>query len=1481
MKQKTAFRSGYFWKRLLAVVVVVNTVAAMLMPTGVASADDTGTTVSPVNQVQIYETITNGFTHPGVGLTKPVLENMRAQVLAQKEPWYSNYKAMLTSSAASKTVNSSNQSGADPTKPASDAFDSQGFDGKFIADGLKAYTQALLYYITGDEIYRTNAMHIIRIWSQMDPAKYVYFTDAHIHTGIPLNRMVTAAEILRYTSYQTPELQWTDKDTTDFTNNLITPVIETFQHTNFRFMNQHLFPLIGAMSGYIFTDKRARYNEGVEWFTVNKTAVDQGQNGAIKQLFRLVDKNALTGETVDPPVVQHVEMGRDQAHGADDITNAEILSRLLLAQGTKVDPVEGTVSTAPNAVGPYEFLNDRILDAAENFGKFMLGYDTPWVPVAAHTDANGNPTIIYKGLSEAYRGRLINNTWELFYYYKYVKGINMEERAPHFTKLFSERFSYNWDYVDGGGDYWLFIPKAAEAEGSKYLVKTVTEPFREIEDRYTALDSNSTTKQEGDTSYVEIKATEEGSKFALISSGTGENTIGFKIRTNGIARMELPPGINDTLTLPDTKGQWRYVTYTKSGLQFFGDIVFFKVKGAGTTVDIDHINVKAGTLLTPPVFTAGSAALQLFTYSGSEYTINYDFSATDASATDVVTYQVDNKPEGAVFNESTGAFSWKPTQAGTYSFVVGASDGTSVTTRDVKIFVTNDRQSAVDAVAAPYQSNTIYVSSTLDNYNKAYADVMNLIPTASDDVFYQKLTDLKRAVEGLRELTPLLNDGSMNYKDMFVTSTFGIFLPFILDNVTGTWGGGAQNPLTMDFGPSFKMSANAFGLQVRESFPERMGGVTLFGSNDNENWTRLTPGLTTITEDMQTLEVQDDLKNQQFRFLKMQMIEKSSPLFEPGEFRIFGERHETVNKISSVSISSDQSLRNRIVAGNTVKLSFQSTEPINNVNVTIQGKPATVTTADNLNWTASWVVDSSASAGTVKFKLNYKTAAGVDAEPTIFTTDNSTLFIADETGQISNMLNITNLIDSNGRNQADLLTQAGYLFDNNIGSYTDFRVNGSGYGGYITFDFKEGGQATLSKVEIIARQDNFFTRINGTVVQGSNDNLTWTTISNGAAFTADWQTLSINGTQPYRYIRIYNGGNWVGNMAELKFYGVAQSFNKIGSASISSDQSLKNRIVPGNTVKLAFTAKEAINNVNVRIQGQTATVSTTDNINFTAVATLNQGAATGAVKFAINYKNQDGTDGYPDTITSDNSTLYLVDESDVISNIASTTNLIDSTTNRTAASTLQNVNALFDSNAGTVSDFRNGAFGSGSGAYITFDFKEGNQATLSSVELLARQDGLFGRIAGAVVQGSNDNTTWTTLTKAAAPTTDWQTFAVSDTTGYRYIRIYNPNTWYGNTAEVRFHGAVIATTLLPPSDYTKGSYYLYQQEFSRIQAAISLPGADKVLLAAQLRTAEGSLVRVPLSLYSFEGNANNTFGSSTGTVSGTPVYSAGKVGQAI
>jgi hypothetical protein len=564
----------------------------------------------------------------------------------------------------------------------------------------------------------------------------------------------------------------------------------------------------------------------------------------------------------------------------------------------------------------------------------------------------------------------------------------------------------------------------------------------------------------------------------------------------------------------------------------------------------------------------------------------------------------------------------------------------------------------------------------------------------------------------------------------------------------------------------------------------------MFGSDDNENWTQLTTDLTVVSDDMQSVHVQDSMKNQRYRFFKMQMVQPTYAIFEVGEFRIFGQRYETVNKIASVSISSAQSLKKRIVPGNTVQLAFKSREAINSVSVMVQGQPATVSTTDNVNWSASWIASASAPAGAVKFVINYKTAAGIDAEPTLFTTDDTSLFISDQAGLI-NPIGLTALSDSSGRNQADVLAQANLLLDNNLVTFTDFRVNGSGNGGWLKFDFKGGGQATLNRVEVIGRQDQYAGRINGTVVQGSNDNTTWDTISPASNGSSDWQTLKISSLQPYRYIRVVNGNAWYGNMSEVRMYGAVESVNMISTASLSSAQALRNRVVPGNTVKVAFTAKEAINNVSATIHGVPATVASADNINFTASAVLPQAAAPGAVGFAVNYKTQNGKDGYPNTATTDGTQLTLVDEADVIKNVTGIATLIDSTVNRPAATTLSITNSLFDSNLGTSSDYRTGTSNVGTGAYITFDFKAGNQATLTGVELAARQD-QAARAKGTVVQGSNDNASWTTLTPGAVTTQDWQTLPVGGGVPYRYIRIYNGNTWFGNLAEVRFHGSVQA-----------------------------------------------------------------------------------------
>lgn len=1151
----------------MAVIILAYFVPVSAHAAAVPAATDT---------VTITETTgSNGFTHPGVGLTKQILDNMRQQVMDKKEPWYSYYKAMTVSSNASTTVTSSNAMPTDPSKPASVEVNGKG---AFVADGLKAYTQSLMFYITGDEVYRANAMQIIRIWEQMDPTKYTYFTDSHIHMGIPLNRMVTAAEILRYTSTQTSALQWTEKDTDDFTNHLIVPVTETFLHGNNYFMNQHTYPLLGAMSGYIFTDNRARYNEGIEWFTVNKTAADQGINGSIKQLFRSVETNAVTGEHLATPVIQHVEMGRDQAHGGGDLTNAAILARLLNAQGTKVDPVDGTVSTAPNAVDCFDFLDNRILKTANYFWQYMLGYETPWTPVAYKIDENGATQGIYRVISDSYRGRMTTTQfWDIYYYYTYVKGVNVAEAAPYFYEAFTKRIPSNyyyqgtlsqaWESPDGGGDFWIYTPKAAEVEGATFLPKEMTsDTIVELEDRYTAFDNRSEMKQEGTTSYVEVTASPEGSTIAPLNFSYADRSssriIGIKFRTNGIAALALSkerksaPFYN--VTLPNTNGEWRYMLYdmgisqvTYSQVDSVYSIMYMTVKGDGTTVDFDHFNVKAGTQLSAPSFKSGKSAATIVASVGMP--ISLDLSATDSNSADTVTYEMMNAPTGAMLSASSGTFTWTPGTAGNSSVIVVASDGTSVSTKELNLVVTNDRQSAVQAAIASYNPIAGYVARSLETYQNAYNDAMSQIGTATDAEFYLKLQTLRSAAAQLQLLTPHLSDGSLDYTKM-VSSTFGTSITDLIDNNDNTFSvyqlaGDLYHTIDFgDFGSTFKVSASAFEIQARRSFPERISGLTLFGSNDGESWTRITDEQTINSEDLQRLNVKEAYKNTKFRFIKMQVIQPppsttTTPtnMLEVAEFRMYGERVETVSQIESVSLSSPQAFMNRIVPGNTINLSWKAKEPISQVTVKIGGQEAAVSSTDNMNWTAALAANLAMPTGTVKFTISFKKQDGSDGDTTFLTTDNSKLFLVDDSKQMNNVTGITYLIDpttTTGRpgNAAETLKQTNYLFDANASTSSDFRNGSNGAGGYVTFDYKQDFRAALSMVEIMARQDQV-ARIKGMVVQGSNDNATWTNLTAGAASTSEWQSFKINNATPYRYIRLYNSASWFGNMAEVRFHG--------------------------------------------------------------------------------------------------------------------------------------------------------------------------------------------------------------------------------------------------------------------------------------------------------------------------------------------------------
>lgn len=1108
--------------------------AAMLLSIGLVQLVAPG--AAPVQaaatcDVQINATTSeSGFSHPGIGLTEPIIENVRTQLAAGAEPWASGFEDLRNSASGGENVRPSN-AGTDPTKPRSTAFNA-GTKGMFVADGEKAYAQAVMYVLTGKEVHRKNAQDILRNWAQMDPAQYEYHTDSHIYTGVPLFRMASAAELLRYTDCGDDEAYpWTEADTQALTDNLIKPAIATFMSSPDHFMNQHNYPLLGSMAGAIFMDDEDLYEEKVEWFTVNESAQDEGFNGSVARLARWVDTNDKTGEPIDDPHVQLVEMGRDQAHGGGNLTNFAALSRMLMSQGTEVDPVDGTVSTADDAVGPYEFLDDRLLKAADYFWQFMLGYDTEWTPVAYAISPDGTIRDTYDHIADGYRGRYATASfWEFYYHYKFERGLDVEEIAPYFAEAYAKRPRIGWEGHDGGGDSWLFAP--AEAAG-----EAATPPgdptVLEVEQRYTHLSGD----VEAGGGYVSMA---DGSEIAYLSGATNQTELGFLVRTEDDAVLNLRTqrngqSINQVypVTIPDTGGEWRYVT-TDGPMD---NILFIAAEGGA--VDIDHINTNAAAELDPLAFPE-DAPDRVVGWDGADLAL--DLAATGA---DGIVYSATGLPDGAAFDTATGQLTWTGEDSGTIT--VAADDGTSAVAHTIVLDAAADREGALALAEEDFEPEDGYESATEAAFTAARDAAEAALDDGTDAEFATALAGMVAAFDGLRLISPKSDaDGSLDFPNLLHSSTAKQYAGTLVDGDNQT---GLGYPLavdkshTFDFGPDFRVSAREFGFQSN-IFADRLANSTVYGSNDGVNWTRLTPGATAFTQDFNTLEVEPELRDDQFRFIKVQMIEQLPDVlygiirgvFEMTEFHIYGERHEIGNQIASATVTSDDAIAGKVAIGDTVDVAVTTKEPVDAVSVNVMGIEAPAASEDGVNWTAPVVLDG-VEPGTVTLAVDY-TVDGV-AGPTLYgATEGASLFVGGDGERLIDVADLATVLASDKQWPGNGLPadQVGYLlFDHDGATYGDLNT---GTGSYYTIDFGAGTEAHLDEAYFLPRASHP-TRANGTIVQGSDDGTTWTDLTAAlTGGTADkWIQRTATGDDHYRYFRIYNAGAWSGNLAEVEFYG--------------------------------------------------------------------------------------------------------------------------------------------------------------------------------------------------------------------------------------------------------------------------------------------------------------------------------------------------------
>lgn len=631
-----------------------------------------------IPQIRRETDVSSGLQHPGIGMSAEQLETMQRHVRAGDEPWLSGYGALIYNNPKS-SLNPRLYFQADNDIfihiPGPWAIEGYSNPGEFVSqrcqmDSLTAAHQALMWYITGNEQYRRNVFAILDNFALVESA--VDHTDFRF--GDVVYNLCFAAEILRYTECENEELQWTQEDTDKLVGFM--NIVHKFYDATWFWMNQHSFNVLGMMGESIFTNDAEMYGKAVERTLVNTEGEHGGRNGSVKYQIRKMTKNDLTGETLKEPNIQLMEMGRDQGHAYGNLGGLSELVASIYAQGTLVDPEDGTISTAENAVNPFEFQDDRLLAGASYLAKYHLGYEVTWIPADSGVSSS-SPNGIYKSINGyPWKGNLSNYYGIVYNYYKYIAKADMNQ----------EKYRYVADAYESimpegaSGDFialstLMFTPEAAAADGisRKKDFSGDTGTISQTE-YFSALRRGSAqVMKEGDTAFVRADATGEGTEFAIHHFGyPKKGLVALKVRSNGDARIRLGCQEADhdpaaVFEVHDTNGAWQSVLYDLSESQnTAASMVYYTITGDATQVDMDYLEFDPaqtvpkiqeisheGSVLSQ---TQKDGAVKEYVAVGADYQAQIVL----AEETEGVVYDVLGLTQDAVIDRTKGSLHWKP-----------------------------------------------------------------------------------------------------------------------------------------------------------------------------------------------------------------------------------------------------------------------------------------------------------------------------------------------------------------------------------------------------------------------------------------------------------------------------------------------------------------------------------------------------------------------------------------------------------------------------------------------------------------------------------------------------------------------------------------------------------------------------------------------------------------------------------------------------
>ena len=308
-----------------------------------ASAASTPAATTPAAPAGAAST---SFKHPGILVTQARLDYVKAQIAANNPVFVKAFNAMKSSQWASRTY--AIEGTLDGGYIACDATSTNDHGCKAEQDdSTAAYSQALMWYLTGDDTYAKNAVAIMNTYSSK-------LTGGHGGTNAPLQAAwaaevwPAAAEIIRYTYSG-----WAATDANAFATMLTTQHLPYITGTNGNGNNGNWkLSMIDGMFGIaVFTEDHTLYDNAValwkQWIPAYyyNAAIDGGapvtfagspvnSDGSIKW----------NGQTVFSPAVSGVtqETCRDTQHVGLAMAATFNAAETAYIQGTDLYSVEQT-----------------------------------------------------------------------------------------------------------------------------------------------------------------------------------------------------------------------------------------------------------------------------------------------------------------------------------------------------------------------------------------------------------------------------------------------------------------------------------------------------------------------------------------------------------------------------------------------------------------------------------------------------------------------------------------------------------------------------------------------------------------------------------------------------------------------------------------------------------------------------------------------------------------------------------------------------------------------------------------------------------------------------------------------------------------------------------------------------------------------------------------------------------------------------------